>query len=176
MVIIKGKKYMIKSVIVYPNKLLTTPTTNCNINMVGGLSNAVLDIKHFDDYIYILLQDMVDTCKALPNAIGLAANQIWDNNDMPAPSIFIVKMAEDKFKAFINPVVKGSGAKLTIKDSCLSYPNNYYFKDYCSNVTVKYVDIHGVRKEEKYTLKEFGLFPIILQHEMRHLLGKEIYK
>ena len=57
--------------------------------------------------------------------------------------------------------------KVIDTEGCLSVPNWYGEVERYANVTVKYQDIHGKRKQKKAT----GLLARCIQHETDHLNG-----
>ena len=72
------------------------------------------------------------------------------------------------FEAYINPRWTPDGdEKVTDTEGCLSVPNWYGEVERYANVTVKYQDIHGKRKQKKAT----GLLARCIQHETDHLNG-----
>ena len=75
---------------------------------------------------------------------------------------------ESGFEAYINPRWTPDGdEKVTDTEGCLSVPNWYGEVERYANVTVKYQDIHGKRKQKKAT----GLLARCIQHETDHLNG-----
>ncbi len=114
-----------------------------------------------------LVSDLFDTMYA-ENGVGLAAPQVGvlkkifvldcsaDGNDLPQ-------------MVFINPsIVRKKGATLS-KEGCLSFPGVYTDVKRYQEVTIRYMDLSGKRRE--MTVEDGSLLCRAIQHEMDHLNG-----
>lgn len=114
-----------------------------------------------------LVADMFDTMYA-NNGVGLAAPQVGElkklfvldctTNEAPMPQMVM-----------INPqIVRRSGA-IYSKEGCLSFPGVYTDVKRYANVTVRFMDLDGRRRE--LTVEGGGLLCRAIQHEFDHLEG-----
>jgi peptide deformylase len=120
-----------------------------------------------------LIEDLQDTAKNNEGkCVGMASNQVW-REESPPPSIFIAKVGNpQKWKIFINSVIKGTGTKIKYAEGCMSFDGRKpKIKKRDKNVIIKYWSVlDRGEKTEKY----FGFDARVIQHEYDHLLGKLI--
>lgn len=115
-----------------------------------------------------LVADMFETMYAY-YGVGLAAPQVGE-----LKRIFILDCTTEETgpmprMVFINPVIiKKSGAILS-KEGCLSFPGVYTDVKRYENITVRYLDLDGKRRE--VTVEGGGLVCRAIQHEYDHLEG-----
>ncbi len=114
----------------------------------------------------MLLHSMVETLRATPNAIGLAAPQVG-----VSVRAFVMGTEEQGYLAILNPrIVKRSGVKVPSIETCLSVPGKTVCVRRAASVTVRGVDAEN--KPFEFTAK--GKAACVVQHEMDHLDGKII--
>lgn len=95
---------------------------------------------------------------------GIAAPQVGRN----IRSFFILNYDTDKWQLFINPEVTPVGfTKITTKEGCLSVPDIEEDVMRYKKIKVKYQDLNGEWKTEKYN----DLNAVSIQHELDHLDG-----
>ena len=135
------------------NKILTTPCT------------PVLEMtQEYDN----LIRDMVDTAKANPVCIGLAANQIWKDATRPAPTIMIMPGYPD-WAVCINPAIEQVWKKEAKEaEGCMSVPRSPVSKKRARHIKISYYGDKLVKQKE---LHLFDLPARIFQHEVDHLKG-----
>lgn len=117
--------------------------------------------------IKALIHDMFDTMYAA-DGVGLAAPQVG-----VLKKIFVLDCSTEEKPmpqmVFINPtIVKRSGA-ICSKEGCLSFPGVYTEVKRYENITVRFMDLAGNRKE--MTVEGGGLLCRAIQHEFDHLEG-----
>lgn len=127
---------------------------------------SVVTKEHCDEIG--LWGDLRDTCENLPNAMGVAANQIGidaraclilvrDNNGKVIEEIKL-----------LNPVyLKQDNTFKFESEGCLSFPNKYVNTWRYWNVTIS-DDING---EKEYN----GFMAVVVQHEIDHMDGKTMF-
>lgn len=126
------------------------------------LKSVAIPVTAFDKKLKFLVNEMKKTMYE-SNGVGLAAPQI-----AVSKRVFVADDGESGFEAYINPRWTPDGdEKVTDTEGCLSVPNWYGEVERYANVTVKYQDIHGKRKQKKAT----GLLARCIQHETDHLNG-----
>lgn len=119
-------------------------------------------IRHVDDGVRKLVQDLKDTVESTPNGAGLAANQI------AVPLRAIVTHIDGKTRAVINPeIVDISGDEIEAEEGCLSIPGWYGPVVRKQRVTVRGLNEKG--KAIKIKAEEFEAR--VFQHEVDHLDG-----
>ncbi len=143
---------------------------------------AVLKVLHYGDpvlrqpsqkvhkvsaKIKKLVSDLFDTMYA-ENGVGLAASQVG-----VLKQVFVLDCSVDgddyPQMVFINPsIVRTKGATLS-KEGCLSFPGIYTDVKRYQEVTIRYMDMNGKRRE--MTIEDGGLLCRAIQHEMDHLNG-----
>jgi peptide deformylase len=113
-----------------------------------------------------LVDDMIETMYAAPG-IGLAAIQVGEPKRVVV--LDLAKKDEPKQpQVFVNPeVVRASENKNIHEEGCLSIPEYYEEVERPAEVTVRYLDLEGKKREVEAT----GLLATCLQHEIDHLNG-----
>jgi peptide deformylase len=113
-----------------------------------------------------LVEEMFETMYEAPG-IGLAAIQIGEPRRIV--TMDLAKKDEPKEpQVFINPeIVAHSGEKNIHEEGCLSIPEYYEEVERPAEVTVRYLDLEGKKREVEAT----GLLATCLQHEIDHLDG-----
>lgn len=124
-------------------------------------------VKHFDDELKTLIQNMFKTMLQA-DGIGLAAPQIGKNI-----RLFIVNTKDlltdtDDFQVFINPVITFTSQETAIdEEGCLSIPKIYTPVKRHVSVIIKAQDVNG----KEFVQKADKLLARIIQHEFDHLNG-----
>jgi peptide deformylase len=114
-----------------------------------------------------LANDLMNFMKR-KNALGLAANQVGLNC-----RLFVMNVNVPR-RCFNPRIVEflPNNINTSIKEGCLSYPNNYILKPRYLDIIVEYINQEG--KLIEATL--YGLEAICFQHELDHLNGIEWIK
>lgn len=111
----------------------------------------------------MLLHAMVDTLKATPDALGLAAPQVG-----VAIRAFVMGTEEQGYIAVLNPrVTERSAMRQKAKEGCLSVPGVRVTKRRPVKVTVQGINAEGAAV--KFTCK--GIAAAAVCHEIDHLNG-----
>ena len=129
-------------------------------------------VGKIDKKIKQLVKDLVDTAKAAeePKGVGLSAIQIGK-----PVRVFVIKRGK-KFIPFINPQITWRSKKKLSQaleeeelflEGCLSVPSFYGFVDRPCAVKLKWQDLKGKIREEKFEGKQSAY----VQHELDHLNG-----
>jgi peptide deformylase len=104
---------------------------------------------------------MVDTMLQ-SEGIGLAANQVG------VLKRIIIVSDEGNILKMINPeIVEFSENKCILEEGCLSIPETFLAIIRSENIIVKYRDLKGKPRMERYS----GLTSRVIQHEVDHLDG-----
>lgn len=130
------------------------------------LRKKAAPVEAVDENVRMLLKDMLETMYAAPG-IGLAATQVGvekrvivcdvsGEEEEPAPLMMV------------NPeIVAKSDEMRPSHEGCLSLPEIFDDIERHAEVTVRYLDETGARKE----IRADGLLAACLQHEIDHLNG-----
>ncbi len=118
-------------------------------------------VEKFDNNLKKLADDLAITME-YKDGIGLAAPQVAKNIRI------IVVMTKDGPIVFCNPVIFEKSLSMEWgEEGCLSIPNTFGEVKRHKEISVKFQDIKGKKKE----LKAKGLFARVIQHEVDHLEG-----
>lgn len=124
-------------------------------------------VDQFDDKLKNLSDDLLETMYAAPG-IGLAAPQV-------GVLIRLLVMDcekgdnEPEPKILINPeIFWASKEKIPYEEGCLSIPETNALIERPTEVKVRYKDLKGKDREEKFS----SLWATCVQHEIDHLDGK----
>ena len=120
----------------------------------------------FDDRLYRLTEDMLETMYAAPG-IGLAAPQVG-----VLQRVTVIDLAEKGEAAapmkLVNPEIVWKSDELGIyNEGCLSLPDTYADVTRPDRVKVKYQDVTGTA----HAIDADDLLATCLQHEIDHLNG-----
>jgi peptide deformylase len=139
------------SIVIYPDKRLTTPTK---------------PVTQFDAALKSRVKDLFETMYK-EDGSGLAANQVGIDQ-----RILVIDVSErDEGKnpvCLINPKIVSTQGKCTLAEGCLSFPGLYLEIERSEKLTVEAQDQEG----KAITLEAEGWLARALQHEIDHLDGK----
>lgn len=125
------------------------------------LTQKAKRVASIDDTIRNFCASMIDTM-IKSDGIGLAANQVG------VLKRIIVVSDDGNIKVMINPeITYFSEEKVPFEEGCLSLPETFLSITRSENIMVKYRDLKGKPRIEKYC----GLTARIIQHEVDHLDG-----
>lgn len=129
------------------------------------------DIK--DPETAAFIEDMLETVKSVPTAVGLASNQIWDREIAP-PAVFVARLGvpKEEWTICINPrLIKVWGPSKWVSEGCLSLPGKVKKVKRWRRATLTFIGNDGELRENQ----EFMDFSAqVVQHEMDHLMGNII--
>lgn len=125
------------------------------------LTQKAKRVASIDDTIRNFCASMIDTM-IKNEGIGLAANQVGILKRI------IIVSDEGNIKVLINPeITYFSEQKVPFDEGCLSIPETFLTITRSENITVKYRDLKGKPRMERYS----GLTARVIQHEVDHLDG-----
>jgi len=137
---------MVKELILYPDE---------RINIASA------DVRHFDDELFTLIDDLKDTIES-HNAKGLAAIQIA----VPL-SVVVVKDPEGNWQEFINPRVLKVKGKTTSVETSLYLPNIEEEIPRYEKISFVYQDRTG----EQHSMSAAGQYGFLLQRKFDYTFG-----
>lgn len=123
-------------------------------------------VEVVDDSIRAILSDMLETMYA-NDGIGLAAVQVGIQKRLIVVDVGIRDGKPTPIK-LVNPEVVAEADALSLyKEGCLSFPDQFSDVERPAEVTVRYLDEHGVAQ----TMKASGILATCVQHEIDHTNG-----
>ncbi len=137
---------MVKELILYPDE---------RINIASA------DVRHFDDELFTLIEDMKDTIES-HNGQGLAAIQIA----VPR-SVVVVKDPQGNWQEFINPRVLKVKGKTTSLETSLYLPNIEEEIPRHEKISFIYQDRNG----EQHSMSAEGDYGFLLQRKFDYTFG-----
>lgn len=146
----------VRQVVRFPEPVLTTPTAP-----VGG---------SFDDDLRVLIDDLLDTMRASPACVGLAANQIGVARRVAVVDVTGHRKARSCHGelVLVDPVVVSSGAEDELaREGCMSVPDLTGDVARASALVVRALDRDGSPIEVEADAFEARA----LLHEIDHLDG-----
>ena len=115
-----------------------------------------------------LADDMLRTMYDAPG-IGLAAPQVGEMIRLLVMDCVKEEGAAPRPMVLLDPeVVDASEERATYEEGCLSIPEQYADVERPAEVTVRWTDLSGARREERFA----GLWSTCVQHEIDHLDGR----
>lgn len=127
-----------------------------------GLSTPARPVTEFDAALGALLDQMMESLKAA-DGIGIAANQIGVNR-----AVAWVGRDDGTFFEVVNPKLLETEEPVSLREGCLSVPDEFEQTPRFHKVKVRFQDRHGVSQE----IAAEGRLAHVLQHEIDHLSGK----
>lgn len=124
------------------------------------LSKVCKPVKDFDERLHTLLDDMRETLKVY-DGVGLAGPQVG-----VLKRVFIVEFDNEYIEA-INPEIIETSGEETIREGCLSVPDEWYDVTRPEKVTLKASDRYG----NEFVVTGHGITARAFCHENDHLNG-----
>jgi peptide deformylase len=137
---------MARDIVIWPNKVLTTPTK---------------PVTDFGPELGKLLEEMTESMKEA-EGIGIAATQVG-----VSLRCAWVGREDGTFFEIINPQLLEKSGPVVLDEGCLSVPDQFEKTPRFHKVKVKYQDRAGEWQE----LEAEGRLAHVLQHEIDHLDG-----
>ena len=133
-----------------------------NIVKVGEdiLRKKCREVTAFDDKLWVLLDDMLETMKDA-NGVGLAAPQVGILR-----RVVVIDVGEGPIE-LVNPVITSVKGKQREVEGCLSVPGYTGIVDRPESITIRGLDREGNHQE--FTFE--GFKAVVMCHEYDHLDG-----
>lgn len=124
-----------------------------------------------DAEITQLVDDLIDTMKAGPGSVGVAAPQIGVGLRVCVVDVSASKHGKDNnhgLLCMVNPeIITGSG-NATMREGCMSVPDYTGDVERFTDIMLSYTDS---RTGEKCEINASGFEAVAIQHELDHLDG-----
>lgn len=127
-------------------------------------------VEVVDQSIVNLVQDLVDTMRAGPGSVGVAASQIGVTLRVCVVDVSKNRLGKDNnhgLLCMINPEIIARCGVAVMREGCMSVPDYTGDVDRATEVTVRFSELDGSQRE----INASGFEAIALQHEMDHLDG-----
>ncbi len=144
-----------KTILLYPHPLL---------------KEVCRKVTAFDPEISALISDLIDTMRAGPGSVGVAAPQIGVTLRVCVVDVSQSRQGRDNnhgLLALVNPeIVHREGAAL-MREGCMSVPDYTGDVERATSITVSFLD----EGENEREIEASGFEAVAIQHEMDHLDG-----
>lgn len=131
------------------------------------LCNRVEDI---DRTIHNLVNDLLDTMRAGPGSVGVAAPQIGVTLRVCVVDVSASRLGKDNHHGqlcMINPEIIAREGMAVMREGCMSVPDYTGDVERATTVTVRFSEPDGNMRE----IVASGFEAVAIQHEMDHLDG-----
>lgn len=117
-----------------------------------------------------LIRDLVDTMRAGPGSVGVAAPQIGVTVRVCVVDVSASKLGKNfnhGLLPMVNPEITKREGAATMREGCMSVPDYTGDVERATHITVRFTDENGVERE----VETNGFEAVAIQHEMDHLDG-----
>jgi peptide deformylase len=117
-----------------------------------------------------LLQDLLDTMRAGPGSVGVAAPQIGVTLRVCVVDVSASRQGKENnhgLLLMINPEITARQGSAFMREGCMSVPDYTGDVERATEITLRFTDGNGARRE----ITASGFEAVAIQHEMDHLDG-----
>lgn len=124
-----------------------------------------------NDEVYSFVDDLLETMRASPGCVGIAAPQVGVSRRIVAVDVSAHRRGCQEenhgLLVLVNPEILAMGGKQLVREGCMSVP------DYTANVQrAQWVLVDALDREGKQVILEaIGFEAVAIQHEVDHLDG-----
>jgi peptide deformylase len=133
------------------------------------LKQVSAPVSKIDDKILELVKNLTFTVHSKKSCVGIAAVQV--GTLLRVVVVDVSKSANPHKNSgllqMINPVIKYTSGKISLREGCLSVPDFIGSVKRKAKIEVEYLDVNG----NKQLLKTQGFEAAVIQHEIDHLDG-----
>ena len=127
-------------------------------------------IIRVDEHISGLIEDLVDTMRAGPGSVGVAAPQIGVSLRACVVDVSNNRLGKENnhgLLVMLNPEVVAAEGSAVMREGCMSVPDYTGDVARATALTVNYLDQQGVAQ----SVSASGFEAVAIQHELDHLDG-----
>lgn len=127
-------------------------------------------IDRVDAEIKAMLEDLIDTMRAGPGSVGVAAPQIGVSLSACVVDVSQNRNGKDNnhgLLLMLNPEIVAASGSSVMREGCMSVPDYTGDVERATAITVSYMDPSGAIRN----LEASGFEAVAIQHEMDHLDG-----
>jgi peptide deformylase len=128
------------------------------------------EVTGIDREIHTLIQDLLDTMRAGPGSVGVAAPQIGVTLRACVVDVSASRNGRENnhgLLRMINPRIIARSGSAIMREGCMSVPDYTGDVERATEVRVSFLEPEGVQRE----ITASGFEAVALQHEMDHLDG-----
>lgn len=134
------------------------------------LKKVCRPVETIEQRILDLVQDLVDTMRAGPGSVGVAASQIGVTLRVCVVDVSKNRLGKENnhgLLCMINPEITARSGVAVMREGCMSVPDYTGDVDRATDITVRFSEPDGLQRE----INASGFEAVALQHEMDHLDG-----
>ena len=134
------------------------------------LKKVCNQVATIDRDICILVQDLLDTMRAGPGSVGVAASQIGVTLRVCVVDVSASRHGKDNNHGqlcMINPEIVTRNGVAVMREGCMSVPDYTGDVERATEITVRFLEPDGSKRE----ILASGFEAVAIQHEMDHLDG-----
>jgi peptide deformylase len=134
------------------------------------LKEVCRPVAAIDREISALIEDLVDTMRAGPGSVGVAAPQIGETQRLCVVDVSESRQGRDNnhgLLVLVNPLIIHREGAAIMREGCMSVPDYTGDVERSITITVRFLDRAGDHRE--ITASDFEA--VAIQHEMDHLDG-----
>jgi peptide deformylase len=145
----------VRTILLYPHPLL---------------KEVCRKVAAIDREISALISDLVDTMRAGPGSVGVAAPQIGVTRRLCVVDVSANRQGRDNnhgLLALVNPEIIHREGAAVMREGCMSVPDYTGDVERSTSITVRFLDQSG----DPCEITASGFEAVAIQHEMDHLDG-----
>lgn len=134
------------------------------------LKKMARPVTAIDDEIRQLVDDLIDTMRAAPGSVGVAAPQIGVSLRVCVVDVANSKQGKDNnhgLLVLVNPEIVARQGAAVMREGCMSVPDYTGEVERSTGITLRFLDGDGAVRE----IEANGFEAVALQHELDHLDG-----
>jgi peptide deformylase len=127
-------------------------------------------IETMDQQIKGLIEDLLDTMRAGPGSVGVAAPQIGVSLSACVVDVSNNRNGKENnhgLLVMLNPEIVAAEGSAVMREGCMSVPDYTGEVERATAITVRYLDPYW----EQQTINASGFEAVAIQHELDHLDG-----
>jgi len=128
-------------------------------------------VPRLDDAITALIQDLIDTMRAGPGSVGVAAPQIGAGLRVCVVDVSKSRHGKDNnhgLLCMVNPEIISRSGAAVMREGCMSVPDYTGDVERATEITVRFLDGLSGQQQE---IAASGFEAVAIQHEVDHLDG-----
>jgi peptide deformylase len=134
------------------------------------LKEVCTPVVSIDDGVRSLIRDLIDTMRAGPGSVGVAAPQIGALMRVCVVDVSNSKLGKDNnhgLLILVNPEILRQEGAATMREGCMSVPDYTGDVERSVEITLRFLDENGEARE----MESSGFEAVAIQHEIDHLDG-----
>lgn len=128
-------------------------------------------VPALDDEMVTLIRDLIDTMRAGPGSVGVAAPQIGTGLRVCVVDVSKSRHGKENnhgLLCMVNPEIVARSGSAVMREGCMSVPDYTGDVERATAITVRFLDGQAGHVQE---IEASGFEAVAIQHEMDHLDG-----